>query len=299
MLILTRKEDQSVVFPNCGIVVHVLSVKGRTIKLGFEAPKDIEVVRAELMSEAGQPPLARPATAQRKIPLNDEVHDLKNRLNTITLAIHTYNELKSRGLDAQADQIFNKLVDGLAEIDTAWDFNDIGHVMESSEFYASSKADDSKSASPLHSVSLESGVSRARDSSSRPESKKPLRLLVVDDDANERELLAGLLEMNGCQCMTAASGNEALQVIERCEKFDFALLDMHMPDRDGASTLRAIRANERFAELKVFSVSGTSPSECGATIGGDGFDGWLPKPLNPATLWNHLQESLRREGSAV
>ena len=129
--------------------------------------------------------------------------------------------------------------------------------------------------------------------------QKPLRLLVVDDDPNERELLAGLLEMKGCQCMTAASGNEALEVIENSAKFDFAILDMHMPDRDGASTLRAIRADNRFAKLKVFSVSSSSPSECGTQIGCGGFDGWLPKPLNPATLWNHLQESLRREDSAV
>ncbi len=299
MLILSRKEDQSVVFPNCGIVVHVLSVKGRTIKLGFEAPKEIEVVRGELLADSGQAPLAKQAASQSKSALSEEVHDLKNRLNTITLAIHTYNELKSRGLDAQADQMFNMLVDRLAEIDTAWNCKDIGQVMESSELYANSKGHDLKSSSSVNAVKLESSVFGAHEGHSRLESKKPLRLLVVDDDPNELELLAGVLEMNGCQCMTAASGNEALQVIESCENFDFALLDMHMPDRDGASTLRAIRANDRFAKLKVFSVSGTSPSECGATIGGDGFDGWLPKPLNPATLWNHLQESLRREGSAV
>ena len=59
MLILTRKEDQSVVFPNCGIVVHVLSVKGRTIKLGFEAPKDIEVLRGELLGDNSTPPPIR------------------------------------------------------------------------------------------------------------------------------------------------------------------------------------------------------------------------------------------------
>ncbi len=299
MLILTRKEEQSVVFPNCGIVVHVLSVKGRTIRLGFEAPKEIEVVRGELLADSEQTPLARQPASQRKGSLHEEVHDLKNRLNTITLAIHTYNELKSRGLDAQADQIFSMLVDKLAEIDTSWDCQDIGQAMETSELYMNSKRYDSQSSLSHDSARFEFGAIRGREGRSRSESKKPLRLLVVDDDPNERELLAGVLEMNGCQCMTAASGNEALQVIERCEKFDFALLDMHMPDRDGASTLRAIRANDRIAKLKVFSVSGTSPSECGATIGGDGFDGWLPKPLNPATMWNHLQESLRREGSAV
>ena len=286
MLILTRKEDQSVVFPNCGIVVHVLSVKGRTIKLGFEAPRDVEVLRGELMTEAAEAAVANSVNSTAANPLSEQVHDLKNRLNTISLAIHNYNELKTSGRHAQADQMFNLLVDRLAEIDTDWNSNDLGRVLESTEYYRTAQAPTVKSP-------------KFANVDANGEPKKPLRLLVVDDDPNERELLAGLLEMNGCQCMTAASGNEALDVIEHSATFDFALLDMHMPDRDGASTLRAIRANDRFAKLKVFSVSGTSPSECGATIGGDGFDGWLPKPLNPATLWNHLQESLRREGSAV
>ncbi len=293
MLILTRKEDQSVVFPNCGIVIHVLSVKGRSIKLGFEAPRDVEVLRGELVEEASPQSLnhvSAPQTAAHKLSQQDqsnqklkqEVHDLKNKLNNITLAIHAYNGLKSVGRNSQADQLLDVLVDNLTQIDRDFGSHDVGRVLEESGMYETS----ANAALPKAPTLLPL------------ESKKPLRLLVVDDDANERELLAGLLEMNGCQCVTAASGNEALAMIECNASFDFALLDMHMPGRDGASTLRAIRANDRVAKLKVFSVSGTNPSECGATIGGEGFDGWLPKPLNPKVLWNHLQESLRRENSA-
>ncbi len=301
MLILTRKEDQTVVFPNCGIVVHVLSVKGRTIKLGFEAPKEVEVLRGELLDSGATripnceidttPPVKNQNSPKQFKPTQDklaqspqhshEAHQLRNKLNSVTLAIHAINELKSRGKNSQADELLNLLVDKLAQIDRDWGCNDVGRVLENSAVYATSVIPIADS-----------------PTSTRADSTKPLRLLVVDDDANERELLAGILEMNGCYCVTAASGNEALAVIENNATFDFALLDMHMPDRDGASTLKAIRANDRFAKLKVFSVSGTSPSECGATIGGEGFDGWLPKPLNPTTLWNHLQESLRREASA-
>jgi len=300
VLILTRKEDQSVVFPNCGIVVHVLSVRGRTIKLGFEAPKEVEVLRGELLEDG--PPRAPGYANDAKSPVQDrnkpdrnkpelskEVHDLRNKLNNVTLAIHAYNELKSRGKNSQADALLDILVDNLAQIDRDWGCNDVGRVLEESGVYKTS-ADSNAALTTLLTSS---------PTSSPTASKRPLRLLVVDDDPNERELLAGLLEMNGCYCATAASGNEALAMIENNAIFDFALLDMHMPDRDGASTLRAIRANDRFAKLKVFSVSGTSPSECGATIGGDGFDGWLPKPLNPKALWNHLQESMRRENSAT
>lgn len=274
MLILTRKEDQSVVFPNCGIVVHVLSVKGRTIKLGFEAPKDIEVLRGELVVDNSTPPPIRSASyGTGKVPVtsvSEQIHDLKNRLNTVTLSIQLYNDLKSIGQEAAASSTLDRLMAKLAEIDLNWNVAEVSKAFNT----------------PGNSVG---NVSQASDSLAG------LRLLVVDDDANERELLAGVMALKGCHCVTAASGNEALDVIENGGEFDFALMDMHMPDLDGPSTLRAIRSDPRTKKLKVFSVSGTSPSEVGAMIGGDGFDGWLPKPLNPAVLLNHMQESLRRE----
>lgn len=275
MLILTRKEDQSVVFPNCGIVVHVLSVKGRSIKLGFEAPKDIEVVRGELLGHAAPPqqPVKSMSVGVEKTPatsLNEQMHDLRNRLNTVTLSIHLYNNLKAIGQEDAASKTLDSLLAKLTDIDCNWSKAEVNSALDQ----------------PTRETSKQSLQS---------ESFGGLRLLVVDDDANERELLAGVMTMKGCQCVTAASGNEALNVIGNGGEFDFALMDMHMPDLDGPSTLRAIRADPRTAKLKVFSVSGTSPSEVGAMIGGDGFDGWLPKPLNPSALWNHMQESLRRE----
>lgn len=281
MLILTRKEDQSVVFPNCGIVVHVLSVRGRTIKLGFEAPLDVEVLRGELQGRTGGNALTGSApnstleseSVHRRTAaetcMAKEIHDLKNRLNCITLSIQLYNDLRSMGQDRAADRTLDNLLDKIAEIDRDW--GDYSQVRMG-------RGDWVASVNPEASLELPFG----------------LRLLVVDDDANERELLAGVMEMKGCRCTTAASGNEALDVIEHGGEFDFAILDMHMPDLDGPSTLRAIRKCPRTSRLKVFSVSGTSPSEFGSAIGGDGFDGWLPKPLNPATLWRHMQESLQR-----
>ena len=130
MLILTRKEDQSVVFPNCGIVVHVLSVKGRTIKLGFEAPKDIEVLRGELLGDSSTPPTARSASvAAGKTSTTSEseqIHDLKNRLNTVTLSIQLYNDLKSIGQDEAASSTLDKLMTKLADIDNKWSGKTIG-----------------------------------------------------------------------------------------------------------------------------------------------------------------------------
>ena len=75
--------------------------------------------------------------------------------------------------------------------------------------------------------------------------------LIVEDDANERELLAGLLGMSGCECATAADGEDALAYLEGGGRPDVVLVDMAMPRCDGPETLRRIRADGRLAPLTV------------------------------------------------
>lgn len=115
------------------------------------------------------------------------------------------------------------------------------------------------------------------------------RALVVDDDPNQRELLAGLLDMNGCECATAADGEEALAYLSTHVRPDVVLLDMAMPRCDGTETLRRIRADGRLDGLRVFSVSGTRPEVVGGVGLTAGFDGWFPKPLNPRRLWAAIE----------
>ncbi len=117
-------------------------------------------------------------------------------------------------------------------------------------------------------------------------------VLVVEDDPNERELLAGLLGMNGCACATAADGAAALEYLATHERPNVVLLDMAMPRCDGPETLRRIRANDRLAGLRGFSTSSTSPQELRVPDGPDGFDGWFPKPLDPRRLWAAIQSTV-------
>ena len=64
------------------------------------------------MTEATQSVLAKPSAESQGNALSEQVHDLKNRLNTISLAIQAYNELKLRGHYEKADQVFNELLVG-------------------------------------------------------------------------------------------------------------------------------------------------------------------------------------------
>lgn len=115
------------------------------------------------------------------------------------------------------------------------------------------------------------------------------RALIVEDDANERELLAGLLSMNGCECVTAEDGEDALAYLKSGQRPDVILLDMALPRCSGPETLRRIRSDSTLAGIRVFSVSSTSPRELNIPDGPDGFDAWFPKPLNPRQLWDAIR----------
>lgn len=118
------------------------------------------------------------------------------------------------------------------------------------------------------------------------------RTLLVEDDQNERELLAGILTLQGCACDTVSDGEDALNYLASHDRPDFILLDMVMPRCDGRTTLERIRKDPRTRDLKVFAVSGTPPENLGILTGPEGINAWFRKPLNPGKMWNEIQRLL-------
>src|SRR5262249_63268 len=86
---------------------------------------------------------------------------------------------------------------------------------------------------------LERDLTGSGSKKAAPETRKRrYRTLVVEDDCNQRELLASLLKLSGCDCDSAADGDAALEYLHTHERPDFVLLDMRMPRRNGAETLK-------------------------------------------------------------
>lgn len=83
-------------------------------------------------------------------------------------------------------------------------------------------------------------------------------ILVVDDEEATREVLAAGLQAPGRQVLTAASGEEALEIVRR-SAVDLVLLDLVMPGLDGAETFRRLRALR--PEVAVVIVTGYPDSE--------------------------------------
>jgi two-component system, sensor histidine kinase and response regulator len=114
------------------------------------------------------------------------------------------------------------------------------------------------------------------------------RLLVVDDNLTNRQILRLQSESWGMKTMTVASGKEALQLLQQEEAFDLAILDMHMPEMDGEMLAQEIRKLKNLQSLPLVMLS-SGNKQIVADSGANGlFAAFLTKPIKPSQLYDVL-----------
>lgn len=119
-------------------------------------------------------------------------------------------------------------------------------------------------------------------------SVRPLKVLVADDDALNLRVAARLLREQGCTGALVTSGDKALQLLAQ-QEFDVMLLDISMPQMDGAQTLKAVRERRGAPHLPVVMVSGFEDPATVKRFLGAGADGFLVKPLDAERLRAELR----------
>jgi carbon storage regulator CsrA len=195
MLVLSRKPNEKILFPDWSTTIQVVSIKPGVVRLGIEAPPDVTVLRAEVR---------------------------------------------------------------------AWP--------------------------------TEGGVSKAPAAEKAPPRQPTLpikmKALLVEDNPNERELLAILLRLAGVDVDTAGDGADALDYLRHEQRPDVVLLDMALPRCDGPTMLREIRRDPAYAGLTIFAVAGRPEEDYNLGRGPDGVDRWFQKPLDPAVLLMCLKQQL-------
>jgi DNA-binding response OmpR family regulator len=112
-----------------------------------------------------------------------------------------------------------------------------------------------------------------------PESPRRRRILIVEDDFETRDAIAGLLTQEGLQVLLASDGQEGLELLRR-EKVDLVVLDLWLPVMDGWQFRAAQRSDSALAGVPVIVVS-ADPSPQAAGIHADTF---LRKPLDGSQL---------------
>jgi CheY-like chemotaxis protein len=134
-------------------------------------------------------------------------------------------------------------------------------------------------------------AARSRDFVGVQPQLKGKRLLVVDDNATNRRVLNLQAAKWGMQPRATGSPKEALAWVEQGEAFDVAILDMHMPEMDGAVLARRLRTLRRQLPLVLFSSLGRR--EAGVEEGV--FDAHLAKPVHQSSLFDTLLGVVARE----
>ena len=120
------------------------------------------------------------------------------------------------------------------------------------------------------------------------------RLLVVDDNEANRDMLSRRLEREGYSVNVASNGREALEKLEAGE-FDLVLLDIVMPELDGFAVLQRIRANPHWKEVAVIMISAVDEIRSVVRCIEMGAEDYLPKPFDPVLLRARIGAILERK----
>lgn len=120
------------------------------------------------------------------------------------------------------------------------------------------------------------------------------RILVVDDDPLNRDMLARRLERFGHTVITAENGRAALGLL-RQEKCDLVLLDILMPELNGFQTLELIKAHGKLRELPVIMLTALDEVDSTARCLDAGAEDYVPKPFNPIILRARINASLDKK----
>jgi CheY-like chemotaxis protein len=120
-------------------------------------------------------------------------------------------------------------------------------------------------------------------------------ILVVDDEANIRQVTTATLEKYGYKTLTASDGTEALAIYaQKQNEIDLVLTDMAMPYMDGAATIRALRKIN--PDLKIIAASGLTDQQK-ADIKDLKTDAFLLKPFTAEKLLTTVASIIADEKS--
>lgn len=116
-------------------------------------------------------------------------------------------------------------------------------------------------------------------------------ILTVDDTASMRQMISFTLHSVGHDVIQASDGQEALKVIEG-KKVDLVIADINMPNMDGITLLKSLRAlaDYKFTPILMLTTESQEAKRQQGKVAGA--TGWIVKPFNPEQLLNVVKKVL-------
>lgn len=109
------------------------------------------------------------------------------------------------------------------------------------------------------------------------------RVMTVDDSRTMREMVAFTLRQAGYTVSEAEDGVKALAAL-KAAPVDVVITDLNMPNMDGVTLIRHLRAEPRFRSVPILMLTTEGDAAKKAEGKGAGATGWLVKPFDPAKL---------------
>ena len=121
------------------------------------------------------------------------------------------------------------------------------------------------------------------------------RILVVEDNAENMELMVYLLQSAGYAVSTATDGAAGLEAARR-EHPGLVLCDMRMPVLDGLEVARRLKGDPALRDIRLVAVTASASGADRNEALAAGFDDFITKPIDPAVFLGQVEEFLHPSG---
>jgi len=118
------------------------------------------------------------------------------------------------------------------------------------------------------------------------------RILVVEDQEDNRRILRDLLTSADYEMMEAENGEEALVAVAK-QRPDLILMDIQLPILDGYEATRRIKADPTLKDVPIIAITAIALSGDEAKARAAGCDDFVPKPYSPRELLANIRKLLR------
>lgn len=121
-----------------------------------------------------------------------------------------------------------------------------------------------------------------------------IKVLLVEDNYMNKVLVREILTLNGYEIIEAESGTEGLKKLT-LENPDIVLMDLHLPEMDGITATRIIKADERNRHIPVLALTASAMKGEEQNLIDKGFDGYVAKPIDVKKLLEAITESMKHK----
>jgi len=118
------------------------------------------------------------------------------------------------------------------------------------------------------------------------------KVLVVEDDQDNREMIIKVLKHNGYQVIDAVDGQEAIEKA-KAEKPDLILLDLYLPKMDGYEATRRIKGDRDLRNIPIIALTAHAMKGSREEALAVGCDGYIPKPIDVRELPKQIEHLLK------